>query len=157
MSKNNKYNYKQLIKSGRLEQCEICGCVDCMGKPLKLQVHHRDGNRDNNDLNNLQILCPNCHSQTDTWCAKNRKEKIKEIYFCNSCGKQLCEKSKTGLCKKCHDNFQKSLSKNPGEAVLRQDCEELKSYSAIGRKYNVCSKTIKKWCKNFGFTIETLQ
>lgn len=66
MSKNNKYNYKQLIKSGRLEQCEICGCVDWMGKPLKLQVHHRDGNRDNNDLNNLQILCPNCHSQTDT-------------------------------------------------------------------------------------------
>lgn len=67
------------------------------------------------------------------------------------------KKAKQDYVKKCHDNFQKSLSKNPGEAVLRQDCEELKSYSAIGRKYNVCSKTIKKWCKNFGFTIETLQ
>lgn len=40
-------------------------------KPLCLQLEHIDGNSDNNKLNNLQLLCPNCHSQTPTWGAKN--------------------------------------------------------------------------------------
>lgn len=37
------------------------------GKPLTLQIEHIDGNRKNNDLSNLVLLCPNCHTQTDTW------------------------------------------------------------------------------------------
>ena len=42
-----------------------------MGKPIPLQVHHIDGNHINNELNNLQLLCPNCHAQTDNWCRNN--------------------------------------------------------------------------------------
>ncbi len=43
------------------------------GKDLTLQLDHIDGNSDNNSLSNLRILCPNCHSQTETWCARNAK------------------------------------------------------------------------------------
>jgi len=53
------------------KKCEICGLTDKYnGKPLTLELHHIDGNRKNNLLQNLQILCPNCHSQTDTFRRK---------------------------------------------------------------------------------------
>lgn len=42
-----------------------------MGKPIPLELHHKDGNHYNNDLSNLEILCPNCHAQTDNYRGKN--------------------------------------------------------------------------------------
>ena len=62
---------------GRPFQCSCCKNSEWNGKPISLQVHHIDGNHYNNDLDNLQILCPNCHAQTDTYCGKNaEKSKI---------------------------------------------------------------------------------
>ena len=46
-----------------------------MGKPISLEVHHIDGNGKNNSLDNLQLLCPNCHSQTENYKGKNVKKK----------------------------------------------------------------------------------
>lgn len=44
-----------------------------MDKPITLEIHHIDGNRKNNSLDNLQILCPNCHSQTSNWRSRNQR------------------------------------------------------------------------------------
>ena len=56
-------------------KCEICGTEGVwMNKPIALHLHHIDGNKRNNNLSNLQILCPNCHTQTDTYGSKKRKE-----------------------------------------------------------------------------------
>lgn len=53
----------KLIKDGLKEdKCEICGNFEWQGIKLPLELHHKDGNHYNNNLNNLQILCPNCHS-----------------------------------------------------------------------------------------------
>lgn len=41
------------------------------GKPIPLELHHKDGNHYNNDLTNLEVLCPNCHAQTDNCSCKN--------------------------------------------------------------------------------------
>lgn len=51
-------------------KCECCGLSEWMGKPIPLELHHLDGNHYNNEIDNLQILCPNCHAQTDTYCSK---------------------------------------------------------------------------------------
>lgn len=52
--------------------CGECGCGDTWnGKPIALQLDHVDGSSTNNELSNLRFLCPNCHSQTDTYCGKN--------------------------------------------------------------------------------------
>ena len=51
----------------KVSMCERCGVTDWLGKPLTMQLHHIDGDRFNNNLPNLQILCPNCHTQTDTY------------------------------------------------------------------------------------------
>lgn len=54
---------QKLIKDGIKEnKCEICGCYEWQGKILPLELHHKDGNHFNNNFDNLQILCPNCHS-----------------------------------------------------------------------------------------------
>jgi DNA-directed RNA polymerase subunit M/transcription elongation factor TFIIS len=52
--------------------CEVCGISDHNGKPLKLECDHIDGNHSNNTVKNLRLICPNCHSQTDTYKAKNK-------------------------------------------------------------------------------------
>lgn len=64
-------------------RCENCGLDTWLGKKIPLEVHHIDGNRRNNDLNNLQLLCPNCHYLTDTYRGRNinNKEKVSEEEF----------------------------------------------------------------------------
>ena len=54
--------------------CVICGLSEWRGERLVLQVDHIDGDRKNNTLENLRLLCPNCHSQTPTWSKKKPKE-----------------------------------------------------------------------------------
>jgi len=56
----------------RGRQCQECGIEGWNGKALTFELEHIDGNGDNNNLINLLILCPNCHSQTDTYKIRNR-------------------------------------------------------------------------------------
>ena len=52
--------------------CWECGLSTWNGKPITLEVEHVDGNGYNHNVNNLKLLCPNCHSQTPTYKAKNK-------------------------------------------------------------------------------------
>lgn len=62
----------RLIKEGlKASRCERCGLVDWQGDRITLALHHVNGVRDDNRLENLQLLCPNCHSQTDTFAGRN--------------------------------------------------------------------------------------
>ena len=62
----------RLIKAGIKEhECESCGIREWMNNPISLELDHIDGNRTNHSLDNLRILCPNCHSQTSTYRGKN--------------------------------------------------------------------------------------
>lgn len=78
---------KRLIKAGYKQYCcEQCGIKEWNNKPIVLQLEHKDGDHNNNTIDNLQILCPNCHSQTATfnavrkWCVKyNLPKKVSVI------------------------------------------------------------------------------
>jgi hypothetical protein len=64
---------RRLILAGiLLNACDDCGLTEWRGKPLSIQIDHRNGIRDDHRLENLRMLCPNCHSQTATFGAKNR-------------------------------------------------------------------------------------
>jgi Zn finger protein HypA/HybF involved in hydrogenase expression len=64
---------KRLIKEKVLEyKCVSCGISEWNDKEISLHLDHIDGNNHNHKLENLRLLCPNCHSQTETWCGKNK-------------------------------------------------------------------------------------
>lgn len=75
--KDSEYNRtklkERLIKEGLKEyKCECCGITEWNNKPIALQLHHINGIHNDNRLSNLQLLCPNCHSQTDNFASKGR-------------------------------------------------------------------------------------
>ena len=53
-------------------QCQRCKITDWNNEPITIQLEHIDGNSENNTKENLTLLCPNCHSQTTTYAAKNK-------------------------------------------------------------------------------------
>jgi len=62
---------KLLATAGHEYKCETCGINTWNDKSLTLELEHKDGNSFNNQLDNLTYLCPNCHSQTETFRGKN--------------------------------------------------------------------------------------
>lgn len=66
----------RLLRAGlKRDECELCGITEWRGVPLSLQLHHVNGNGSDNRLENLQLLCPNCHSQTANWGRRNARRK----------------------------------------------------------------------------------
>ena len=59
---------KKVIKENIIEyKCSECGIIDWNNRPLSLQLDHINGKNNDNRIINLRFLCPNCHSQTETW------------------------------------------------------------------------------------------
>ncbi len=57
-------------------KCEICNCSEWMGKPLSFHIHHKTGPKIENKESDLQLLCPNCHSQTSDYGFRGKKHSI---------------------------------------------------------------------------------
>ena len=67
---------KEYIYEQQGSQCGMCGIKDWNGSPIVMQADHIDGNSTNLKPDNLRMICPNCHSQTDTWGRKGQKSKV---------------------------------------------------------------------------------
>lgn len=69
------YKLKKRLYAENIKQnkCEECGISEWNGKTIECELDHIDGDRTNHRLENLKILCPNCHSQTDTFRFKRGK------------------------------------------------------------------------------------
>lgn len=73
---NNSSLKKRLLEEGLLKyECYECHISEWNGKPLSLQLDHINGNNSDNRLENLRFLCPNCHSQTETFSGRNASHK----------------------------------------------------------------------------------
>lgn len=141
---------KRLIEEGLKEnKCEECGISEWRGKLLVLQLHHINGNHNDNRLENLQILCPNCHSLTENFNGKKLK---KEQKYCPDCGEPIGNHSE--YCKHCAPKHRP----NPSIKVKEEDrpskeklLELVKttSFTEIGKIYGVSDNAIRKWCKKY--------
>lgn len=64
---------RRLINEEKLEyKCALCGIDSWLGNPLSLQLDHINGVNNDHRLCNLRFLCPNCHSQTETYAGRNK-------------------------------------------------------------------------------------
>ena len=100
-----KYIIERLVKYGLKEYCcESCGIDSWNGKPITLELHHENGNHDDNHLYNIKILCPNCHSQTDNFRALNITKKDDNVCKNKIDKKIIPKRERTRIYKKkiCH-------------------------------------------------------
>ena len=162
MSRKLRDSIKKIIAHKQKYTCAIC--LELL--PPSFQVDHIIPHSISNDDSeeNLQALCPNCHSQTSTFRNKKRgniiqkeiriktvKEvrikTIKEVKqnLCE-CGKSIFFKSKT--CVDC-GHIKSRKTERPNIDELIKEVKET-SYSAVGKKYGVSDNAIRKWLKSSG-------
>jgi len=118
---------RALLESGVPYKCVECGNEgEWNNKKLILAVDHIDGNWKNNFKENLRFLCPNCHSQTDTFGNKRRIKKIDKRFL-----------DKPHL---------RKVKERPTLEVLLQQVEEF-GFVGTGKIYSVSDNAIRKWLK----------
>lgn len=134
---------KRIIDGNLLEyKCDECPNIgEHNGKKLVLQLDHKNGINDDNRLINLRFLCPNCHSQTETFAGKNNKK----TYLCE-CGNEKYKFS--NLCNECSSKNRRKVNKRPGHETLLTDVTNL-GYRQTGVKYGVSDNSIRKWIKKY--------
>lgn len=71
---SNKVRKKILEEGIKPHKCECCGLTEWLGNLIPLELHHKDGDRNHNELSNYELLCPNCHALTDSYRGKNSKK-----------------------------------------------------------------------------------
>lgn len=168
--KSNKLKIR-LFESGlKIQTCECCGLSEWMGNKINLELHHMNGDSNDNRLENLQILCPNCHSMTDNYRGKNVKRKKtepssiwldvieqsknlelpKKIKHCKSCGNEYSGNSKKYCSIECYYDGKRVNKTIPKVPELLESFEKYKTFTSVGRYYNVSDNAVRKWCENYG-------
>jgi 5-methylcytosine-specific restriction endonuclease McrA len=161
----------RLIKEGLKEyKCEGCGRTKWRGKPIPLELDHINGKHEDHRIENLRILCPNCHAQTETYCRRKdengnpikftiRKRKYtpkpKEeiVRYKKNNPKLICEcgkeKSRSSVgCKSCDVKNRMVATKIewPSIDVLLQMIKE-SNYLQVGKSLGVSDNAVRKHVK----------
>ena len=158
---------KRLIREGILEdKCAICGITMWHEQKLSLHLDHINGKHNDNRLENLRLLCPNCHSLTDTYAGKNKRRKDKPVkvvrppkikvpQYCLDCG-SIVKDGKTGYCLKCknkHQNYpRKTKIEWPSIDILAVMVWE-KSVLVLAKELGVSDNAIRKRCRRAGIKL----
>lgn len=151
MVKNSNYTMSKSLKKRMVEEkvLDYC-CGECgnrgiwMEKKLSLQIEHKNGYSKDHRPENLCFLCPNCHSQTDTYAGRNSS--MKKSRICVECKGPT--KGKGKKCVKCAT--QKQPQKFFIAKVELKKLVEKHSMTDLGRKFGVTDNSVRKRCRKLG-------
>jgi hypothetical protein len=148
---------RRLLAEGvKRAECELCGQgASWRGRPLALILDHINGVPDDNRLENLRIVCPNCAATFDTHCGR----KNRPLLNCLRCGAGFApQTSAQRYCSaECGRRWDRNGVPRPGGRKVRErpPYDELvaeiaaTSWSAVGRKYGVSDNAIRKWVRAY--------
>lgn len=129
-------------------ECSECKITKWNHKPITFDLDHINGIHSDNRIENLRLLCPNCHSQTSTYKSKFKKQVEKRK--CADCYVNIYTANKSGYCAKCVGKYRGSMCANkPDHQTLEQDLLELKTNVAVGQKYSVSDYCIRTWIRKY--------
>ena len=176
---------KKLLKEGiKLHKCEKCLHEVWNNLPIPLELEHCNGINTDNRIENLLLLCPNCHAQTDHYRGKNKlgytyesrekrrieldkieilikEEKVKIKSEQKKILPSLCEcgntkTKKAKLCRDC-DYVERGSKIRPSIFQLMEDFKELKNFVQVGKKYGVSDNSVRKWLKVYKVSEESVK
>lgn len=133
-------------------KCSICGLEPFWnGKELTLTLDHINGINNDDRLENLRWVCPNCDRQLNTFSGKNPHREIKynnsEQRYCIDCGKPINRGSLR--CVDCAHIAKREIERPEKEELYEMLVECRGNFTVIGRKYNVSDNAIRKWCDTY--------
>lgn len=131
-----------------MEKCSICGQLPFWNNaPLTLILDHINGTHNDNRIENLRWVCPNCNQQLPTTGYQKMRTENKEHkkYLCSKCGKPINKQST--LCKDCYSLEQRVVQWPSREALKTMIRTE--TFEGIGRKYKVDGNAVRKWCDKY--------
>jgi hypothetical protein len=136
--------------------CELCGQGEqWLGRRLAMILDHINGIRDDNRIENLRVVCPNCAATFDTHCGRKNRMEMRP---CERCEKEFQPRySRQKYCsRQCgvrHPRKQGAqpsawkVSRPPYELLMREIAET--GWSAVGRKYGVSDNAVRKWVRSY--------
>jgi len=142
-------NIKKRLYQANLKEpkCEICGQNEnWLGKPISLILDHINGIYNDNRLENLRIVCPNCNATFDTHCGKNNSKLNKIKSDLNIPLSESIDFRKIRTAKTIQSDFNRRKVIRPSYETLVEE-HKINTYTAMGKKYKVSDVMIKKWIK----------
>ena len=144
---NRSHIKRTIMSEGLIDyKCKICGISEWNGQKLSLHLDHINGINNDNRLENLRFLCPNCHSLTENYCAKNKKRpNIQEEYKCLDCDKII---SNTSIrCRSCTGLHRMTKISWPPTTVLLNMVESF-GYRETAKQLGISDSAVKKHIQN---------
>jgi hypothetical protein len=145
---------KRLFAEGHKQRrCELCGVGEqWRGRPMSLILDHVNGVANDNRLENLRIVCPNCAATLDTHCGRNKPRQCRwcETTFRPSHKTQMyCTHACWTSSNAAHaDRPDRRRVPRPSYEQLLADLEEM-SWVAVGCKYGVSDNAVRKWLRRY--------